>query len=385
MAYMLKNTRSIDFVGREKLRKRCPLHDDLIAEILSYLPAKTFVRLLSVCKTFHQLSFDYHFHLLQSHHNTTISGFLVEYHGTNLSLLKVDPCTGVPKSSLEFLRNSNATILGSAGGLIFVLHGNEGSSDATTSSIFVYNPARRTRCRLPTPSGVRLMGSIAVKFTDDSDVVTEDYKLVYLSPTWEWSLLYHCRVYDSATRAWTMDKKLNLGARELNYKHPVVCGDVVFWASDWRSRTKVDPYVVAFDVREECTQIIHLPKEAAICCDDTIGIAKWEGNSLCLIHYRMLSCGFTLWLLRKARDGATGWVKANEISLAEMGLKNRCFVSSVMLCEVAKTVLLVFTITNKAYSYDLKDGELRNLGLCYPRLIPYSNTLRPCGQQEELL
>ena len=114
-------------MGREKLRKRCPLHDDLIAEILSYLPAKTFVRLLSVCKTFHQLSFDYHFHLLQSHHNTTISGFLVEYHGTNLSLLKVDPCTGVPKSSLEFLRNSNATILGSAGGLIFVLHGNEGS------------------------------------------------------------------------------------------------------------------------------------------------------------------------------------------------------------------------------------------------------------------
>ncbi|URD94022.1 hypothetical protein MUK42_00217 [Musa troglodytarum] len=58
-------TRSIDLVGREKLRQRCPLHDDLIAEILSYVPAKAFVRLLSVCKTFHQLSLDYHFHLLQ--------------------------------------------------------------------------------------------------------------------------------------------------------------------------------------------------------------------------------------------------------------------------------------------------------------------------------
>ncbi|URD94245.1 hypothetical protein MUK42_33188 [Musa troglodytarum] len=114
-------------------------------------------------------------------------------------------------------------------------------------------------------------------------------------------------------------------------------------------------------------------------------MALWERISLCLIHYRMLSHGFTLWLLRKTRDGATGWVKAKEMSLAEMGLKNKCFVGSAMLCEVAKTVLLVFTINNKAYSYSLKYGELRIPGLCYPRLFPYSKTLRPCGEQEELL
>ncbi|URE09650.1 hypothetical protein MUK42_23491 [Musa troglodytarum] len=144
-----------------------------------------------------------------------------------------------------------------------------------------------------------------------------------------------------------------------------------------------------YDVRKECTQIIPLPKEAAVAYVDTIGIGKWEDKSLCLIHYDMCACVFGLWLLRKTNDGPTGWVRAHEVSLGQIGFKGTPDVNSIMLSEVAMTTLLVFTIEKETYSYDIKDEELKNLAYLptyySPRLIPYSNTLQPCGEHEELL
>ncbi|THU50531.1 hypothetical protein C4D60_Mb06t21210 [Musa balbisiana] len=387
MTSMHKNILSIDFVGQEKPGTRsCQLPDDVLAEILSYLPAKTFFRLLFVCKTFHQLSSDSRFLLSQSYRSKAISGFFVKCYTTFRSFLLVDPSADVPRTSREFLSKNNAFILGSAGGLVFVLHENDGSSNAT---LYVFNPARRTRCHLPTPSGECSRGGIAVGFMNDGDGVTKDYKLVYLSPTCEWSSLHHCRVYDSVAKTWTMDKHLDFGGREIDYDHPVVCGETVFWASDLGSYMKINPYVVAFDMRTECTKIIALPKRRTIDSSDIIGIAKWEGKSLCLIHYRRFSQVFAVWLLEKRSNGVIVWVKKHEISLTRMGFKEAAgYVSSVTLSEVAATTLLVFTVYDEVHGYSMKDGEIKklaSLGFYYSSLIPYSNTLRPCGQQEELL
>ncbi|URD91498.1 hypothetical protein MUK42_00291 [Musa troglodytarum] len=384
MGGTLNNTRRIDLVGPKKLGSSgSPLPDDLLVEILSYLPAKTFFRLLSVCKTFRQLSYDSHFLLSQSCHNNVTSGFFLHRRNISGPFFIIDPYAGVPRKNLEFLCYNNVIILGSAGGLVFVLHRKDGA-------LYVYNPARGTRCRLPSPPGKYCPRSgIAVRFMNNGDGVTKDYKLVYVSRTSAWSSLHRCRVYDSFAKVWTMDKKIDFGGKELDLKHPVVCDNIVFWASSHsESFERIDQYVIAFDVRKEHTQIIPLPEEAAVAYFDTIGIGKWEGKSLCLIHYDMYTWVFTLWLLRTTNDGPTGWVKAHEVSLGHMGFREPSYVSSIILSEVATTTLLVFTVLTEAYCYNIKDGELKKLASSefhFAKLIPYSNTLRPCGEQEELL
>ncbi|RWW28389.1 hypothetical protein GW17_00007134 [Ensete ventricosum] len=365
----------------------CPLPDEVLAKIISYLSAKAFFKLLHVCKSFYQLSSDSHFLVSQSYHNKAISGFFINNYNIFKSFIPIDPCASVPNTSIEFLRKSEAMILGSTGGLIFVVHKEDRWFDAIASrlwiynGLWVYNPARRTRCQLPSPPGKCVRGGIAVRFMSTRDAMMTDYKLVYLAHRPTWSLLHHCRVYDSVARAWTMDKELDFGGRELDLEHPVVYGDTVFWASS-------DSYVVAFDVREECTQIIPMPKDVIINDFNTIGLAKWEGKSLCLIHYNMIHCGFVLWLVKETSGSASGWVKAQEISLFELGLRELCFVNFVVLSEMASTMLLTFTTYEGVYSYNINDGELKKLALLEfyrtPTFFPYSNTLQTCGEQEEL-
>ncbi|RRT41105.1 hypothetical protein B296_00030721 [Ensete ventricosum] len=377
----LNNTHSINLGSSDH-----PLPDDLLAKILSYLPAKIFLRLLSVCKTFRQLSSDSHFLLSQSYHNNVISGFFPHRRNISGPFFLIDPYAGVPVSSLEFLCSSKTIILGSAGGLVFVLHRhNDGI-------LWVYNPARGTRCKLPSPPNKYCQwGGVAVRFMNDGDGVTKDYKLVYLSQTPIRSSLHRCRVYDSSARVWTMDKELDFGKKELDLELPVVCDNTVFWASSHSELyERIDQYVVAFDLRKESTRIIPLPKEAAVTSFDTIGIAKWEGKSLCLIHYDLYTWGFAFWLLRKTDDdGPPGWVKVHEVSLGQMGFREPSYVSSIMVTEVVTTTkLLVFTIQSEAYSYNIENGELKKLAssdIYFAKLIPYSNTLRPCGEEEELL
>ncbi|RRT42817.1 hypothetical protein B296_00026383 [Ensete ventricosum] len=65
-----------------------------------------------------------------------------------------------------------------------------------------------------------------------------------------------------------------------------------------------------------------------------------------------------------------------------------CYVSSVVLSEVETSMLLVFVVHDEVCSYNIQDGDLRKLGsvgIYDPTLIPYVNSLRPCGEQEELL
>ncbi|URD92358.1 hypothetical protein MUK42_00292 [Musa troglodytarum] len=110
---MLKNTRSIDLIGLKKLGSRsCPLSDDMLEEIISYLPVKAFFKLLPVCKTFRQLSSDSHFLLSQSYHNKTISGFIIHSDNILKSFILIDPYVGVPSSNLKFIADMESIILG---------------------------------------------------------------------------------------------------------------------------------------------------------------------------------------------------------------------------------------------------------------------------------
>ncbi|CAL9110975.1 unnamed protein product [Musa textilis] len=223
---------------------------------------------------------------------------------------------------------------------------------------------------------------------NDGDGVKKDYKLVYLSSTWVRNSLRRCQVYDSVAKMWTMDKHLNFGGGAIDLDHPVVYDETIFWALVQESRMMIKPYVVAFDLRTECTQIIRPPERINIVASDIIGIGKWEGKSLCIIHYRASSPRvFTLELMEKSSNNGIRWVIAHEISLDRMGFKEPLNLMSTMPSEVATTTLLVFTTHEDIYTYSIKDGKFKKLGLlglCLASLIPYSNTLRQCGQREEL-
>ncbi|CAL9111077.1 unnamed protein product [Musa textilis] len=92
MVDTLKNTHSIDLIGLKKLESMsCPLPNDMLEEIISYLPAKAFFKLLLVCKTFCQLSLDSHFQLSQSYYNKTIFGFIVHSDNILKSIILIDP------------------------------------------------------------------------------------------------------------------------------------------------------------------------------------------------------------------------------------------------------------------------------------------------------
>ncbi|URD92257.1 hypothetical protein MUK42_00164 [Musa troglodytarum] len=319
---------------------------------------------------------------------TPISGFFVKGSYTSFeSFIHVDPHAGLPRSFGKFLSKNNGFILGSADGLVFVMHDKRWLINATARSLYVYNPARRTRCLLPAPSDMCRRDRIAVNFMSDEDKMTKDYKLVYLSSTKDQHSLHRCQVYNSVAKMWTMDKRLDFGEGAIDLDHPVVHDETIFWASKREMGTMNKPYVVAFDLRTECTQIIRPPERMNIVPADIIGIGKWEGKSVCLIHYRKSSRVFALELLQKSRNGAIRWETVHEMSLARRGFEEPLIGISTMLCEVTTTTLLVFATYKDAYTYSIKDGEIKKLGqllLLFPSLIPYSNTLRPCGQQEEL-
>ncbi|XP_065033254.1 uncharacterized protein LOC135665331, partial [Musa acuminata AAA Group] len=348
----------IGIVGEEKpVTGSCRLPDDLHEEILSYLPAKTFFRLQPVCKSFHELSEKSDFLHSQSDLCKAVSGFFVKIRNAFNSFLLVDPYAGVPRTFGKFLSKNNGFILGSADGLVFVMHDNR---RAATRSLYVYNPARRTRCHLRAPSDLCPGGGIAVNFMNDGDM-TKDYKLVYLSSTWVWYSLRRCQVYDSVAKKWTMDKRLDFGGGAIDLDHPVVHDETIFWVSARETCRMINAYVVAFDLRTECTQIIRPPERMNIDPSDTIGIGKWEGKSVCLIHYRLSSRVFALELLEKSNNGGIRWVTAHEISSDRMGFKKPLNVLSTMLCEVATTTLLVFATHEDAYTYSIRDGELKKL------------------------
>ncbi|CAL9106658.1 unnamed protein product [Musa acuminata var. zebrina] len=313
-----------------------------------------------------------------------VSGFFVKSYTAFESFLPVDPYADVPRIFGKFLSKNNGFILGSTDSLVFVMHENY---HAATRTLYVYNPARGTRCHLPAPSDMCPQGGIAVNFMNDGDKVTKDYKLVYLSSTWVRHSLRRCQVYDSVAKMWTMDKRLDFGGGAIDLDHPVVYDEIIFWVSTPETRRMINRYVVAFDLRTECTQIIHLPERMNIDPSDTIGIGKWEGKSVCLIHYRTSSQVFALELLEKSGNGAIRWVTMDKISLDRMGFKEPLTVTFTMLCEVATTTLLVFATLEDAYTYSIKNGKIKKLGplgLWFTSLILYSNTLRPCGEEEEL-
>lgn len=360
------------------------LDDDILPVVFSYLPAKAFFRLQLVAKRFHELSKYPRFLLEQAGHNKSASGFFYRDGYGPYGFLLIDPYAGIPASFPDYFNYSDE-VLASAGGLVF--YQRKRYWDDEHGSLCVCNPARRTWRTLPSPPsqkfGKETRVSVAVKFVYDGDDMAEDYKLICLTEATDCILFQHCGVYDSAANAWTTDEEIDFGPRELEYDHPVVCGETVYWASDCVSYLRMpDPYVVAFDTTTKRTEIIPVPEGAVIDSDeDTIKVGMWDERLPCLIHYSVNAATFTLWMLRRKNEGSPQWVKSHEISSIP-------YARSFVLSHGSTGMLLVYSDGYNAYSYSFKDGESQKIGSSsrfFSKFIPYANTLRPCGKQEVFL
>ncbi|RWW11659.1 hypothetical protein GW17_00024716 [Ensete ventricosum] len=136
-----KKSLSMDLAGQEQHRTGSgKLPDDLHEEILSRLPAKTTLRLQPVYKSFQKLSEESHFLLSQSYLRKIIFGFFVKSYTTFDSFLLIDPCADVPRTFGKFLSENNGFILGSADGLVFVVHDKYPSSATTQPDVTYFFP-----------------------------------------------------------------------------------------------------------------------------------------------------------------------------------------------------------------------------------------------------
>ncbi|WOL14385.1 F-box protein [Canna indica] len=345
------------------------LPNDMLYEVFSHLPAKFALQVQLVSKDVHTMISSDLFQLKQSYHHKTISGFFNQTYSSH-QFISLDPEAGVPNRSLEFMAAANVKILGSSHGLLFC----HNKPEKSAGNLSIFNPVRHTWWPLPSTAFGNLSNAgVAVRFGHGP--LTRDYKLIVVAPTAaDWPTSMDCKIYDSAVRSWTVDKRLHFGCRDVRLQQPVVCGDTVFWASDFSGHMKADPYVVALDIEKECTELIATPKEAAIEYDDEIAVASREDNMVCFVHYRRRSCTWNLWRLKKTKE----WVKIHEIN----NLYGQRFIT---LCNVDKDKLLVFSAEDRVYSYNVEDGsvnELARVGSYHPTLFPYSNTLLPCRRQE---
>ncbi|XP_072990293.1 uncharacterized protein [Typha latifolia] len=355
------------------------LSNDDIFEILAHLPPASIAKCKLINKSIsHFLTSDKFFHLAQANYTNADSGIFVLYYD-DFDLLPLDKHALMPHEALEFLSDS-ATILGSDNGLVF--YKNKNTSPGRR--LCVYNPARRSWWSIASPPGDDIFSvprsSIAVKFYGGN---SPDYKLVYLSPSSNWGSECHCRVYDTAAKTWCIDKMIEVGNRNIQFEHPVVCGNTVFWASSCGIYMNQDPYIIAFDIETERSEMITLPSEAVKGSADgyEIRIAKWRGKHLCLLHYDKLKQLFTLWLMTINKMTPL-WRRMHGVSIGEVGIEGEVNVEEFILFN---SYTIVFNVDRCLYKYNLINGALekvKKIKSWMPTLIPYASTMRPCGRFE---
>lgn len=226
------------------------LNEDLIAEILTRLPAKEIARVRCVCKRWLFLTsvprFIQH-HSAHSPHPSTSGFFLCDHiHGAKYFPLHAKP-PGLPDPALSFIPTSvdgaRISIDSSCNGLIICYRTTKQVVHSPT--YYVCNPTTREFVELPVPKEVVCNFSLIF---DPSE--SPHYKVVSV-----WSQIH---IYSSQTRSWklSVDKKSlqELGGRRAGRR------ETVYWNSSlvWVGRA----CLLSFDVEGECMNKLPMPPEA---------------------------------------------------------------------------------------------------------------------------
>ncbi|KAJ4981451.1 hypothetical protein NE237_032288 [Protea cynaroides] len=390
--------------------------EGLLFEILSWMSAKSILRLTTLSRTCYSFPSENFF--LKKHSEQLLNkddlGFFIQQdqRGGKVELHtlsnKEDKKSyydyDVPHSSLEFLYNTTKKILGSYNGLLLLKNTNE-----EDMRLFVCNPATQKIFSIPkhmtninndqSTFGVHIVSNTSTtKFPDN-------YRVIMVKSAEDWSPNSNAYMYIKGEE-WNEMAKLNTGARNIIYDMPVYCRGAMHFISDtfpYLTKASPDykPYIVGCDIDKVKSWRLNLPKEAMRNSHDqscTMRIFKWgkpsslsSQSSICLVRLR--KSVFMAWVLDDYEVGS--WTLVLNTRVRAMGLREL----EPVVCgfTIINKDCLVFATQQRVYCYRLtlsygklrqsvKAEEISSHGLggsaSHLSFTNYSNTLRSCGSQE---
>ncbi|CAL0324926.1 unnamed protein product [Lupinus luteus] len=230
-------------------------------------------------------------------------------------------------------------------------------------ALFVSNPATRSLLHIPTPEQVR-------------QNVNADLKIVF-------------EFLSSEEGVWkSNERRFFTGPRDLRFDMPVWFNEAIHLISTCSPHEdKSMPYIVSYNYENGKSTILSVPKKARRglhhdSCD--MGIFKWgkvtnSTESICLV--RLLKSAFTVWVLTDYKSSSWRRIMKARVKALVRSREQNPIVSGY---SVLNDECLVFTTENKVYGYNWTRKETVEIGehKCESSkisIIPYSNTLRPCG------
>ncbi|KAM5586316.1 F-box/kelch-repeat protein [Rosa sericea] len=255
--------------------------DDLIAEILSRLPAKSLLRFRCVCKSWLALISDPYF--ARKHISTYISRLklLVTVNPTRSidfeAILKDDDRVGytvLPEAPRLW-------VLGSCNGLIC-------REEDEGGDLILWNPSTRDTYKLPEQIKTRHRQFFGFGY----DSTNEDYKVIV-------GLQTEITVFTLKTGSWKIVEQSEYVGRF--YGEGCLLNGALHWLEDRRSKFTI----ISFDLAEEKFQELPPPNICRKEISSRLGIGKTIGNCLFLYlydskrHTSQTGIAFTIWVLNE--------------------------------------------------------------------------------------
>ncbi|CAK9135130.1 unnamed protein product [Ilex paraguariensis] len=364
--------------------------------IFSWLPAKSIIKFTSLCQSSNKLLSE-DFFIKEQCKNMALKDDLsfsiqpnscqrykdkVEFHTLSYD---DSSSTVVPYKSLHFLSNAGR-VLASSNGLLCCRN----IIDNQTG-LFICNPTTKTWFSIPAPEGLKLQDSdfkIVFECKNDLGKFPDDYLLMVLLDTYEWSSNFLCKIYSPKEGTWRENGTINAGARSILSETPVYHNGVVYFISDCFSYLSKNspfywPYIVSYDTQTFVSSFMKIPKDARRGLHDPacrLCIFRWGSAEICLV--KQLKSVFSMWVLTD--QSSSSWKRVLKMRVRAMGVTERD--PKVAGFTVLNGHSLVFATEEKVYKYRLSGGRSeRAEEICRHEcgrnvfFNAYSNALRPCG------
>lgn len=331
---------------------------------LPFLPAKSLFRFQAVCKEWKNKVLTPFFAHSQSYSFGAISGFFRQVPGEPPSFISIDKdAYGVPEPSLSFLPEP-VDVQAASNGLI-CCQGRTGDK-----AYYIVNPVTKQFKKLPKPNADHGFNpAVVLVFKPSLLDFVPDYKVVCAFPCAEIDDALEFEMYTSAEGSWRSSGEILFGNGKLVLSSGVGVDDIVYWIGKYGR-------VVSFDVRSERSQFINSAYRFSGENQGTLGVIN---GKLCTVNVRYNS--FIVNVLANAytntmsMDSTVSAWDSKEIMVTNLLPSGTCLPCGQITVLFAGIDVILYRAGTTLLSYDMKTGEIKEVGSADGRLIPYVNSL----------
>ncbi|XP_030967187.1 F-box/kelch-repeat protein At3g06240-like [Quercus lobata] len=294
-------------------RRKNDLPDDIVLNILTWLPAKSLIRFRCVCKPWNSSFTTPNFistHLnnfAHAHDNDNGDGYIIHMprHTRAMNSSNRPICTVALDRTFDRifdievpfdLPSGLSKIVGSCNGLLCLA--------TSTNVIYLWNPSVRKFKRLP-DSGLRITGFVKLGFAYHSE--NNDYKVLKIL-SYPWIGLNLTQVYSLSSDSWRrvgMSLRANVKASDDSFLSlaPLVSG-ALHWMSrvvEGEEERKVE-VIMSFDVNSEEFRMLRMPDGAMSIVRFQTRLASFKGKLAFLTFGQSEQRGayqYSIWVMRE--------------------------------------------------------------------------------------